>query len=196
MRHCSLIRMFICACALQGSPRMRCLGWLSAFVCAEGRVRALDLDGRLRLVGPNATVVHPGMLPEFASHLKRVGTRCLPPSALIAGTMNRAVMNSTQRNREFIAGFAAEGPRLRIAEMVRVRWFAAADEAGLLGDETKVFAVAVTARSSNREDALVDAGGSTGSVCVGRTGQLNGGGLPELGLFDGDRHSSNLIGGR
>ena len=73
--------------------------------------------------------------------------------------MDRAVMRAAQRDGEFIADLAAEGPRLQVAQMVRVGLFAAADEAGLLRDKAKMLAVAIAPRRRDREHALVDAGG-------------------------------------
>src|SRR5262249_3773406 len=73
--------------------------------------------------------------------------------------MDRAVMDTAEGSGEFIAGPAAERARLKIAKMMRVGWPAAADEARLLGDITKVLAVAITTWRSNSEDALIDADG-------------------------------------
>ena len=78
--------------------------------------------------------------------------------------MNRAVMGPAERDREFIAGLAAERPRLHVAKMMRVGWLAAAHQARLLGDIAKVFPVAIATRGGDREDALVDAVRLTGSV--------------------------------
>src|SRR5262245_30064046 len=71
--------------------------------------------------------------------------------------MDRAMVDTTERHREFIAGPAAERARLQVAKMVRVGWPATADEARLLGDIAKMLPVAITPWGSNGEDALVDA---------------------------------------
>ena len=63
--------------------------------------------------------------------------------------MNRAVMDSAERHREFIAGLATERPWLQVSKMMRVRWLAAANEAGLSGDKAQVLPVAIAARRGN-----------------------------------------------
>ena len=99
------------------------------------------------------------MLPELARDLNRIDTSSLPPRSLVSGAMNRAVMRAAQRYSEFVAGLAAERPRLHVSKVMRVRWFAAADEACLLSNVTQMIPVPVPARRSNREDALVDTDG-------------------------------------
>ena len=66
-------------------------------------------------------------------------------------------MNSTERDRELVTGLATKGPRLHVPKMMRVRRFAAAYEAGLLGDIAKVFSIAIATRRCNGEDPFVDA---------------------------------------
>src|SRR5262245_32219737 len=67
------------------------------------------------------------------------------------------MMTAAQRDRELIADFAAERAGLGKSEMVGIGWFAAADKARLLHDISEVLPVAIAARSSNRQDAFVDA---------------------------------------
>ena len=67
------------------------------------------------------------------------------------------MMPSTERDRELITDLADERTGLREPEMMGVRGLAAAHETRLLGDIAKVLPVAIAARGSNREDALVDA---------------------------------------
>src|SRR6478609_2766897 len=71
--------------------------------------------------------------------------------------MDGAVMRAAERDGEFIAGLAAERPRLQVAEMMGIGLFAAADETCLLGNIAKVLAVAIAPRCRNHEHALVDA---------------------------------------
>jgi hypothetical protein len=66
------------------------------------------------------------------------------------------VMHATERDREFIARFAAQRAWLDVPKMMRVRWLAAADEARLLSDEAQMFAISVPARRSERQDALIN----------------------------------------
>jgi hypothetical protein len=67
------------------------------------------------------------------------------------------MMPATEWDRELIADFAAERARLRESEVMGIRGLAAAHETRLLGDITQMLPVAIAARRSNREDALVDA---------------------------------------
>jgi hypothetical protein len=74
--------------------------------------------------------------------------------------MHRTMMPPAQWDRELIADLAAERTWLGKSEVVGVRGLATTDEAGLLGDEPKVPPVTITARFSNRQNALVDPIGS------------------------------------
>jgi hypothetical protein len=104
-------------------------------------------------------MIEPGLSPEATSDFDGVDTSRLPPNLLVAGAMHRAMVGAAQRNGEFIAHLAAERPRLQVAKMVRMRLFAAADEARLLRDITKVLSVPIAPRCSDCEHALVDAVG-------------------------------------
>jgi hypothetical protein len=77
--------------------------------------------------------------------------------------MHRTMMPATERDRELVADLAAERAGLCKSEVMRVRRFAAADEACLLSDVAQVLSVAIPARCGNREDALIDASGLTTS---------------------------------
>jgi hypothetical protein len=99
------------------------------------------------------------MSPEFPCDLERIDTNLLPPTWLIAGPMDRSVMRPTKRDCEFIAHFASERPGLSKAQVMGIRRLAAADQAGLRGDEPQVLLVAVAPGFGNGEDALVDAVG-------------------------------------
>ena len=46
----------------------------------------------------------------------------MPPRSLVAGAMDRAMMDPAERHGEFIAGLAAEGARLQVAQVMRVGW--------------------------------------------------------------------------
>src|SRR5260221_12802709 len=58
--------------------------------------------------------------PKLACDLERVDAGGLPPCALVAGTMDRAVMHSAQRDSEFVARFAAERAWLHVPKMMGV----------------------------------------------------------------------------
>ena len=104
-------------------------------------------------------IIEPGLSPELTGDLDGVDAGRLPPGLLVAGAMNRAVMRPAERDGEFVAHFAAERPRLQVAKMMRIRLFAAAEQARLLGNMAKVLAVTIAPRRSNDERALVDAVG-------------------------------------
>src|SRR2546425_9222932 len=103
--------------------------------------------------------IESGLSPELTGDLNGVDAGRLPPRLLVAGPMDRAVMRAAQRDGEFVARFAAERPRLQVAQMMRIGLFAAADETRLLGDITKVLPVTIAPRSRKDEPALVDAVG-------------------------------------
>jgi hypothetical protein len=112
-----------------------------------------------RPIGSDPTFICARAFPKFASDLDRVDAGLLPPCSLVARAMNCAVMDSAERHREFIASLAAERPWLCVSKVMRVRWLAAANEAGLSGDKAQVLPVAIAPRRGNREHTLVDAAG-------------------------------------
>ena len=114
-------------------------------------------------------IIEPGLSPELTGDLHGIDAGRLPPGLLIAGAMDRAMMRAAERDGEFIAGLAAERPRLQVAEMMRIGLFAAADETRLLGNIAKVLAVSIAPRCRNHERALVDALGLIELVVSVRT---------------------------
>ena len=94
-------------------------------------------------------IIEPGLSPQLTGDFDGVDPGRLPPGLLIAGAMDRAMMRAAERDGEFIAGLAAERPRLQVAEMMRIGLFAAADEARLLGNIAKVLAVTIAPRCRN-----------------------------------------------
>ena len=89
------------------------------------------------------------MRPELARNLDRVDTSRLPPRPLITHSVGFSMVYPAERDSEFIAGFPAKCAGLCMTKMMWIRWFAAADEAGLSGDESKVLPVAVAPRRGN-----------------------------------------------
>src|SRR5215213_6395578 len=59
-------------------------------------------------------------------------------------------MNPAERDGEFVADFTRKRAPLRKLEMVRIRWAAAADEAGLGADELQVITVPHSQRLADR----------------------------------------------
>jgi hypothetical protein len=104
-------------------------------------------------------IIESGLSPELTGDLNGVDAGGLPPRLLVAGAMDRPVMRAAERHGEFVAGFAAERPRLQVAKMMRIGLFAAADETRLLGHITKVLPVTVPPRCRKDWHALVDAVG-------------------------------------
>ena len=70
--------------------------------------------------------------------------------------MSRAVMDTAERYREFIARLTAKCARLDKPQVMRIRRFAGAQEAWLEGDVAKMLLVAVATWRAHREQALVD----------------------------------------
>src|SRR2546421_3454718 len=95
--------------------------------------------------------------PELASDLDGIDAGGAPPGSFVTGAMGGTVMDAAERHREFIAGLAAECAWLHVAQVMGVRWLAAADEAGLPHNKAQVLPIAIAPRGSNGERALVDA---------------------------------------
>ena len=87
-------------------------------------------------IGPESPIVHARFFPEHTRDLTRIDASLLPPSSFVDDTMNRAVVDSTERHCGSVAYFAAECAWLHVAQMMRVRRLAAAHKTGLLGDES------------------------------------------------------------
>jgi len=70
--------------------------------------------------------------------------------------MSRAVMDTAERYREFIARLATKRARLHEPQVMRISRLAGAHEAWLEGDVPKMLLVAVATWRTYREHALVD----------------------------------------
>jgi hypothetical protein len=125
-------------------------------ICGGSLWRALGLDPPL---------VYAGVFPQLTGDLNGIDAGRLPPSSLVAGAMDRAMMDTAERHGEFIAGLTAERARLQVAKVMRVGWLAATDEAWLPGDTAKVLPVAIAPWRGNGEDALIDADGLIVRAC-------------------------------
>src|SRR5256886_8413166 len=118
-------------------------------------------------------IIEPGLSPELTGDLNGIDAGRLPPGLLVAGAMDRAVMRAAERDGEFVARFAAERPRLQVAKMMRIGLFAAADEARLLGDITKVLPVTIAPQFRSTDHALFDAARPVG-IAVSLRGRCLG----------------------
>ena len=87
-----------------------------------------------RGVGRNLSLVYAGVFPQFTGDLLWIDAGRPPPVSLVAGAMDRAVMDTAEGHGEFIAGSTAERARLQVAQVMRVGGLTTADETGLLGD--------------------------------------------------------------
>jgi len=65
-------------------------------------------------------------------------------------------MRAAERDGKFITRFATQRPRLHKSDVMRIRWFAPAQQAGLLHHKAEVVPVAVAPRRRYREHALID----------------------------------------
>jgi hypothetical protein len=72
-----------------------------------------------------------GLLPESFRNCERVDIKRLPPCLFIAGLVQLTVVPATERDGKLVTHFPAEGSRLRVAHVMRVRRLSFADEAGL-----------------------------------------------------------------
>ncbi len=111
------------------------------------------------LIGRQSPLLHAGLLPKPAGKLHGIDAGSLPPGAFVACAMRGPVMHAAERDREFIARFAAQGAWLQISEMMGIRWLAASYKARLSSHKAQVLAVTIAPRRGNREHALVDAAG-------------------------------------
>jgi hypothetical protein len=120
----------------------------------------------------NPPLIYAGFIPQPTRDLDWVDAACVPPSLLVAGAVNCAMMHTAEGYGEFVAGLAAERARLQVAQVMRVGGLTTADEAWLLGDSSKMLPVAIPARRGNDEGALVDAlGNAPGSIKVSACGR-------------------------
>src|SRR5262249_42093864 len=141
---------------------------------AADRLRVQSQTGLWSLrdcLGRRVPLVHARLLPQVAGNFYGIDAGSLPPGAFVGGAMCGPVMHVAERDREFIARLATQRAWLHVAQMMRIGWLAATDEAGLLHDIAKVLPAAIAPRSRKREHALVYApgltsGGVFGGDCV------------------------------
>jgi hypothetical protein len=71
------------------------------------------------------------ILPKLRSNLHRIDLEIVPPSLFVSNSMNFLVMSAAERHREFITDLESDCPRLRKAQMMRIRRLLAANETRL-----------------------------------------------------------------
>ena len=79
------------------------------------------------------------MCPEIGRRFERINLALLPPVSLVAGGMVLGVVNGAERHGELVADFQPKSARLRIANVVRLRWGPPANQTGLSGDKAQMF---------------------------------------------------------
>ena len=92
--------------------------------------------------------------PQRACGLVRIEPEFLPPPGFITVTMQLAMMSPAEWHREFVADLATERTRLREAQMVRIGWQPAADQARLL-DHMPDMIASRTRRGSGKTNTLL-----------------------------------------
>jgi hypothetical protein len=95
-----------------------------------------------------------GVVPQFLSNLDRIDPKPRPSGRLIAGAVDLAMMNPAQRDGEFVADFATKRSRLHETEVMGIRMFAPAHQAGLFGHKPQMVFAAIAARFSERQSTL------------------------------------------
>jgi len=73
-------------------------------------------------LGLDPPLINAGVFPQLAGDLDWIGAGRVLPRSLVAGAMDCAMMDPAERHGEFIAGLAAEGARLQVAQVMRVGW--------------------------------------------------------------------------
>ena len=71
--------------------------------------------------------------------------------------MQGIVVNGAERDRELVADFEAHASLLSVADVVRLRGLAPADEAGVRGDGLEVLGTSMPLDRGDRQSRLVDA---------------------------------------
>jgi hypothetical protein len=94
-------------------------------------------------------------------YYQSVDAGVLPPSSLVTGAVDLAMMSAAQRYGELVAYLEAETASLREAQMMGVAGPPFTDQAGLFGDKSKVDLVAKATGLRNGEQALVDSARSS-----------------------------------
>jgi hypothetical protein len=96
------------------------------------------------------------VLPKPVGHSERVDAGGRPPCRLITLSVNLTMVGAAQRHRILVADFAAQGPRLHEAQVMRLGGLPLAPKAWLRRHELQMGAIAVAARLAQRQGALFD----------------------------------------
>ena len=87
--------------------------------------------------------------------------------------MNLTVVGAAERDRIFVANFAAQGSRLHEAQVMRLGGLPLAPKAWLRRHELQMGTIAVAARLAQRKRALVDMANNGYGWCTGIDCSIN-----------------------
>src|SRR5215831_363711 len=127
-----------CPRLYERNPQKTALGTsISANIAARAadRLRVHSQTGLWSLhdlIGRQSPLLHACLLPKPAGKLHGIDAGGVPPGAFVACAMRGPVMHAAERDREFIARFAAQRAWLHVAQMMGIGRLAAAHEAWLL----------------------------------------------------------------
>jgi hypothetical protein len=94
--------------------------------------------------------------PEGSGDFERIDIVLLPPLSFVTSRVDVVVVNGTERDCELVAHLQAESSRLRVADVVRMRGRASADETRLTCDKAQMLLGADALGLADGENALVD----------------------------------------
>jgi len=92
--------------------------------------------------------------PKTCRNGKRIDPLVLPPDALVATTVQLAMVQSANRHSEPVADFASHGALLREFEVVGIRRGSSTDETRLSGHKPEMLAVALAHRFADDSNSL------------------------------------------
>ena len=109
------------------------------------------------------------LLPELQGERHRVDLVRMPPSSFVALSVELAMVDTTERNRELIADLAAEGAGLSKAEMVRIaRGAVSVARASSSRWTSRLTAKVIGVINSSRSAATAGSTTLPGTVCAFR----------------------------
>ena len=88
----------------------------------------------------------PGLLPKAKRNRNRIDIELIPPRAFVASSVELAMMNPAQRNRELIRHPTAESARLREPDVMGLARLPTAHRARLTGNKAQMVFVAAAPR--------------------------------------------------
>jgi hypothetical protein len=105
----------------------------------------------------NGCPVESGVLPQLVGNTDRIDADRRPPRRLIPVPVNLTMVGAAERHGVLVADLAAQRPRLREAQVMRLTGLPLTSKARLRGHESEMGAMAVAAWLAQGKGALVDA---------------------------------------